>query len=195
VKDPAAAARDADPDHEKVVLVDEADHEIGIDHKERAHRQGRLHRAFSVFVFDRLGRLLLQQRARDKYHSGGLWSNTCCSHPRPGEAVMAAAHRRLREEMGFDCPLRWSFAFIYEAPVGGGLVEHEYDHVCVGSFDGEPACDSREVAAWRWETVDVVRQDIAVRPDAYAVWFRIALEQPAATSPWPQNTQSNGLAG
>jgi isopentenyl-diphosphate delta-isomerase len=177
-----------------VVLVDDADHEVGIENKERAHREGRLHRAFSVFVFDRRGRLLLQRRARDKYHSGGLWSNTCCSHPRPGEPVMAAAHRRLREEMGFDCPLRWSFAFVYDAAVGANLVEHEYDHVFVGRFDGEPASDSREVEAWRWETLDVIRQEVSARPESYSAWLKIALEQPAARSPWPREVKMDGVA-
>jgi len=115
-----------------LVRVDEHDQEIGVVEKMSAHREGVLHRAFSVFVFDRSGRLLLQRRALDKYHSGGLWSNTCCSHPGPGERPIDAAHRRLEEEMGFDCPLTGGYAFTYRVDVGNGLVEHEFDHVFVG---------------------------------------------------------------
>jgi len=161
----------------RVILVGADDREVGTEEKMRAHREGLRHRAFSVFVFNRAGRLLLQQRAADKYHSGGLWSNTCCSHPRPGESVLEAAHRRVREEMGFDCALHTRFAFIYKAVLAGGVIEHEYDHVLSGRFDGDPLPDSREVDAWRWEAVAVIRQDIVARPEAYAIWFRFALER------------------
>src|SRR5918997_6672888 len=121
---------------EQVILVDEADREVGTGSKLEAHREGALHRAFSVFVFDRRGRLLLQKRAAGKYHSGGLWSNTCCGHPRPGEATAEAARRRLREEMNFDCELRAAFEFLYRAQFTNKLIEHEYDHVFVGEFGG-----------------------------------------------------------
>src|SRR5687768_17165134 len=117
---------------EQVILVDEWNREVGADEKLRAHESGALHRAFSVFVFDAAGRLLLQRRARSKYHSGGLWSNTACGHPRPGEGTDEAARRRLREEMGFECGLREAFVFTYRAELEGGLVEHEFDQVFVG---------------------------------------------------------------
>ena len=115
-----------------LIAVDEQDRETGVVDKMAAHRDGTLHRAFSIFVFDEADRLLLQRRATGKYHSGGLWSNTCCSHPRAGESLIDAAHRRLREEMGFDCPLQAVFGFVYRAALDGGLVEHEFDHVSSG---------------------------------------------------------------
>jgi isopentenyl-diphosphate delta-isomerase type 1 len=160
-----------------LVRVDDDDQEIGVVEKIRAHREGILHRAFSVFVFDRSARLLLQRRALDKYHSGGLWSNTCCSHPRPGERPIDAAHRRLEEEMGFDCPLTGGYAFTYKVDVGNRLVEHEFDHVFVGQFDGEPRPDGAEVSGWAWKPLDEVCADIDARPSLYTVWFKIALQQ------------------
>lgn len=162
---------------EDVVLVDENDLEIGTLEKLRAHAEGRLHRAFSVFVFDDRGRMLLQRRAAGKYHSGGLWSNTTCSHPRPGEALEKAVRRRLREEMGIECALRFAFSFVYRADVGGGLTEHEYDHVYVGRFDGDPAPDPAEVEAWRWASVSEVRREVEADPAAFTFWFRIVLRQ------------------
>jgi isopentenyl-diphosphate delta-isomerase len=162
---------------EQVILVDEHDRELGAGEKLEAHRAGALHRAFSVFVFDAAGRLLLQKRARAKYHSGGLWSNTCCGHPRPGEATPAAARRRLMEEMNFDCELREAFGFLYRAELDGGLVEHEYDHVFVGRFEGEPAPDAAEVEDWRWLTLDALREDLRRSPDNYSYWLRLALER------------------
>lgn len=162
---------------ERVVLVDTDDVELGTLEKLRAHMEGALHRAFSVFVFDSEGRMLLQRRAAAKYHSGGLWSNTCCSHPRPGEAVIDAARRRLREEMGFACPLSEAFRFVYRADVGGGLVEHEYDHVFIGRFGGEPTPNPDEVEGWRWVAVDEVRAEMERDPDAFTFWFRVALAE------------------
>ena len=161
---------------EEVVTVDTDDRETGVVEKMAAHREGILHRAFSVFVFDDAGRMLLQQRAAGKYHSGGLWSNTCCSHPRPGESVLDAAHRRLREEMGLDCPLETAFGFIYRTDLDHGLTEHEYDHVVIGRYNGEPAPDTAEVGDWKWAPVAEVRGSIAERPEAFTVWFRIALD-------------------
>jgi len=143
-----------------------------------------LHRAFSIFDFDRDDRLLLQRRALGKYHSAGLWSNTCCSHPRPGEDPVVAAHRRLREEMGFDCALDSRFAFVYRADFDNGLIEHEYDHVLVGRFDGDPIPDDREVGAWKWETIDAIHQDVTRRPDAYTVWFKVAFEELTRRTTW-----------
>jgi len=160
-----------------LVRVDQDDQEIGVVDKMSAHREGVLHRAFSVFVFDRSGRLLLQRRALDKYHSGGLWSNTCCSHPRPGERPLDAAHRRLEEEMGFDCPLTGGYAFTYRIDVGNGLVEHEFDHVFVGQFDGEPRPDRAEVDGWAWTPLDEVCADVVTRPSEYTVWLRIVLDR------------------
>ena len=160
---------------ERVILVDEAGREIGSEAKLTAHRLGRLHRAFSVFVFDSGGRLMLQRRATGKYHSGGLWSNTCCGHPRPGEETCAAAARRLREEMGFECLLEPAGEFIYWAELGDELIEHEYDHVFIGWLDGTPEPDPDEVAEWRFASLGQIRREIAVTPDAFTAWFGQAL--------------------
>ncbi len=162
---------------DQVILVDEHDREVGTDAKLAVHQSGRLHRAFSVFVFDSGGRTLLQRRAATKYHSAGLWSNTCCSHPRPGEAVEPAARRRLAEEMGFDCALRLVSSFVYRSDLADGLIEHEFDHVFSGHFDGTPTPNAAEVDAWRWVDVQEVRADSDARPDRYTVWFGLALER------------------
>ena len=162
---------------EQVILVDECDRELGVSEKLQAHRAGALHRAFSIFIFDADKRLLLQKRAQTKYHSAGLWSNTACGHPRPGERTEAAAHRRLREEMRFDCALHPAFQFLYRAELTGGLVEHEYDHVFVGEFNGEPVPDRAEVEDWRWVRMDELKRDLQQRPKAYSYWLRIALAQ------------------
>lgn len=160
-----------------VVLVDERDREQGTAGKLDAHRRGLLHRAFSAFVFDAQGRLILQRRAAAKYHGGGLWTNTCCSHPRPGETPLAGAARRLREEMGFACELRPAFAFLYRAEVGCGLVENEYDHVLTGGFAGTPLPAPDEVGAWQAVAPAELLADVARRPAAYSVWFRLALSE------------------
>ena len=159
-----------------LIAVDERDRQTGTVEKMEAHRNGILHRAFSIFVFDETDRLLLQRRAVGKYHSSGLWSNTCCSHPRAGESAADAAHRRLREEMGFDCPLDPVFGFVYRSALDGGLVEHEYDHVLAGRFQGTPAPDTREVQDWKWEPVPIVRSRLAADPGAFTAWFKLALE-------------------
>ena len=161
---------------EQVILVDEQDRELGACAKLRAHTEGALHRAFSVFIFDRRGRLLLQRRAREKYHSGGLWSNTACGHPRPGEGTEAAARRRLREEMNLDCELREAFEFLYRAELGGELVEHEYDHVFVGTCEAEPAPDPSEVEDWRWVSMGELRRDLREEPHRYSSWLKLAVE-------------------
>jgi isopentenyl-diphosphate Delta-isomerase len=166
--------------NEHVILVDRDDTAIGVEHKQAAHIEGSLHRAFSIFVFDRAGRMLLQRRALSKYHSGGLWSNTCCSHPRPGESTAAAAQRRLFEEMGFHCPLETAFSFVYRAAVGDGLVEHEYDHVFIGEFDGDPAPEPAEVDAWRWVEPAALRREMRQRPGDFTYWFRVAYDELAA---------------
>ncbi|HVH12289.1 MAG TPA: isopentenyl-diphosphate Delta-isomerase [Longimicrobium sp.] len=166
---------------ERVVLVDEDDAEVGTLEKQRAHAEGRLHRALSVFVLNPRGELLLQRRAAGKYHSGGLWTNACCSHPRPGEPVDLAARRRLREEMGIDCVLEPAFAFTYRAEVGGGLVEHEYDHVFLGRFEGDPLPSTDEVDAWRWVPADTIRDELAAAPERFTPWFRLVFSRPD----WP----------
>lgn len=161
---------------ERVVLVDEADRELGTMDKLEAHRDGgRLHRAFSVFLFDGEGRLLLQQRADGKYHFGGLWTNSCCSHPRAGEDVLDAGRRRLREELGVDTPLEAVGSFIYKAHDDStGLTEHELDHILVGRFEGEPLPDRAEVAGWRWISPAQLEAEIGSSPRSFTPWFPIA---------------------
>jgi isopentenyl-diphosphate delta-isomerase len=178
------AARCARDPLDEVVLVDRLDRPIGSARKEAAHRSGLLHRAFSIIVYDRGGRMLLQQRALSKYHSGGLWSNTCCSHPRPGEGTEAAAHRRLVEEMGFDCPLERVHGFVYRVEVDNGLVEHEYDHVFIGRCDASPRHDPGEVHAWRWIEPRELGRETALQPQRFSYWFKRCLqEMPALTRP------------
>lgn len=161
----------------QVILVDDADNEIGVMDKLAAHREGRLHRAVSVFVFDTEGQLLLQKRAASKYHSGGLWSNTCCGHPLPGEGTTAAAHRRLKEEMGFDCELRPVYRFTYRVEFPDGMVEHEFDHVFVGRFSGVPRPDPSEAESWQWMDVSLVKGEMEMTPEKYTYWFRYCLAE------------------
>ncbi len=159
---------------ERVILVDSADRETGTMEKIEAHRKGVLHRAFSVFIIDRSGKLLLQQRAAGKYHSPGLWTNTVCSHPRPGESVSSAAVRRLNEEMGLTCEMKQSFSFIYKAEFDNGLTEHELDHVLVGICDDKPVPNPVEVDGYKYADLDFLSEDMESNPDNYTVWFRIA---------------------
>lgn len=163
-----------------VILVDENDTPVGTMEKLAAHQEGRLHRAFSVFAFDKVGRLLLQRRAPHKYHSAGLWTNTCCSHPAPGEETEAAAHRRLQEEMGFDCPLVPAGHLLYRVEFDNGLTEHEFDHIFIGSFDGEPALNPEEADASRWATPEELRTELKEHPEQFTYWFRLALEDVVA---------------
>ena len=162
---------------EEVILVNEYDHPLGLMEKMEAHERGILHRAFSVFVINDKNELLLQQRAFSKYHSGGLWTNTCCSHPRNGEENLDAAHRRLQEEMGFDCELSKLLDFVYRAELDKGLTEHEFDHVFVGKWDGMPQINTEEVASYKWMDVDAVEQDIDSHPDKYTEWFKIIYQK------------------
>jgi isopentenyl-diphosphate Delta-isomerase len=164
-------------EEERVVLVDRDDVEMGTAPKLEAHRTGVLHRAFSVFVFDGHGRMLLQRRAEGKYHCGGLWTNAACGHPRPGEATADAAARRLAEEMGFTCPLERRTQLLYRADVGGGLVENELDHVFVGEFRGDPVPDPAEVDGWRWVTAPDLRAELAHAPERFTPWFRLLVEE------------------
>lgn len=160
----------ADTSRDDVVLLDPRGRAIGAMPKLEAHRRGRFHAAISVLIRDSAGRLMLHRRASAKYHSGGLWTNTCCSHPRPGESSAAAATRRLGEEMGFQAPLAPLFAMRYRARVGE-LIEHELVHVFGGVFDGDAEPDPAEVGDWRWTDYAALRRDFAVRPAAYTVWF------------------------
>ncbi|MEM7822802.1 MAG: isopentenyl-diphosphate Delta-isomerase [Candidatus Aenigmatarchaeota archaeon] len=162
---------------EYVVLVDKKDNVIGKEEKIKAHREGKLHRAFSIFVFSSDGKLLLQRRALSKYHSPGLWSNTCCSHPKPDEKLEEAIHRRLIQEMGFDCPLKPAFSFIYKIRFDNGLWEHELDHVFIGKFDGQPKPNKEEVEEWKWVDVDELKQDMKKHPEKYTYWFRVCLDK------------------
>lgn len=162
---------------EKVILVDESDNALGLMEKMEAHEKGLLHRAFSVFILDDNGDLLLQQRAKSKYHSGGLWTNTCCSHPRDEEKTIDAAHRRLMEEMGFDCEIEKMFDFIYKAELDQGLTEHELDHLFVGYYNGEPIINLEEVEDWKKMSLNEVEEDIRNQPQYYTEWFKIIFDR------------------
>ena len=175
---------------EQVILVDEQDKPIGLMEKQAAHIGPHLHRAFSVFVFNSKGELLLQQRALTKYHSPGLWTNTCCSHPRDGETVLEAASRRLMEEMGLQCALHEVYTFIYKAPVGKGLTEHEFDHVLIGQSDEVPSINTDEVASWKYTRLDELKKDIERYPDLYTEWFKITFEEMCQHAEVFQNTIS-----
>lgn len=162
---------------EQVILVDENDQPIGEMEKMEAHKKGVLHRAFSVFIFNKKNELMIQQRALTKYHSPGLWTNTCCSHPREGEKTIDAAHRRLIEEMGFDCEIKEIFSFTYKADVGQGLTEHEFDHVFVGNFNADPKINPDEVNDWKFVSMAEIKKDMTRSPEKYTVWFRIAFDE------------------
>jgi isopentenyl-diphosphate delta-isomerase len=162
---------------EFVILVDEQDNEIGSMEKIEAHEKAVLHRAFSIFIFNEMGQMMLQRRALSKYHSPGLWTNTCCSHPRPGESLYQATQRRIAEEMGFRCEMREVFHFIYMAPFDHGLTEHELDHVFLGLYNEDPAINTEEVEEWKWMDIDELLSDVKENPDDYTVWFKIALAE------------------
>ncbi|PHR68880.1 MAG: isopentenyl-diphosphate delta-isomerase [Lutibacter sp.] len=162
---------------EHVILVDKNDKQIGLMPKMEAHEKALLHRAFSVFVFNDDGELMLQQRAAEKYHSPLLWTNTCCSHQRDGETSLEAGKRRLQEEMGFECDLKEVFSFIYQAPFDNGLTEHELDHVMVGHFNDNPKVNKEEVQDFKWMTLQEVKVDMEFNPDNYTAWFQIIFEK------------------
>lgn len=162
---------------ENVILVDKNNQQIGLMPKMEAHEKAALHRAFSVFVMNDKGETMLQQRAADKYHSPLLWTNTCCSHQRNGESNIEAGKRRLREEMGFEVELKEAFSFIYKAPFENGLTEHEYDHVMIGHYNGEPNINLEEVANWKWMLPIDIKNDIAHNPNNYTAWFKIIFEK------------------
>ncbi len=162
---------------ENVILVNEADEPIGLMPKMEAHEKAVLHRAFSVFIMNDNGETMLQQRAKDKYHSPLLWTNTCCSHQRDGESNIEAGKRRLSEEMGFETELKELFSFIYKAPFDNGLTEHELDHVMMGKYNLLPKINPDEVADWKWMHPSEIKKDIAENPDNYTAWFKIIFER------------------
>ncbi len=158
----------------RLILVDEHDVPVGTIEKMEAHEKALLHRAFSVFIFNSKGEMLLQQRAMDKYHSGGLWTNACCSHPYFGQETLTAAEKRLHEEMGFTTPLTKAFEFVYKAPFDNGLTEHEYDHVFTGTYDGAIFPNKEEVADFCFKTTGEIKLLLQQQPNQYTVWFKIA---------------------
>jgi isopentenyl-diphosphate delta-isomerase len=162
---------------EMVILVNEKDEQIGLMPKMEAHQKAVLHRAFSVFIFNDKDELMLQQRALHKYHSPGLWTNTCCSHQRDGETSLEAGTRRLQEEMGFTTPLKETTSFIYKAPFDNGLTEHEFDHVMIGRYNDEPLINEEEVNAWKWMLLEDVKKDINSNPENYTAWFKIIFDK------------------
>ena len=161
---------------EKVILVDENDNQVGVMPKLEAHQKGLLHRAFSVFIFNSKYELLLQKRASSKYHSGGLWTNTCCSHPREGEEILDAANRRLIEEMGIETSLRKVHDFIYKAELDNDLTEHEFDHVLYGIYNEDPIINKDEADDFKWIDMDSLNEDIKTNGNNYTIWFKIAFE-------------------
>jgi isopentenyl-diphosphate Delta-isomerase len=158
----------------EVILVNEADEQIGTMEKMEAHRKAVLHRAFSVFIFNSKGEMLLQQRADKKYHSPGLWTNACCSHPLPGENTSNAASRRLMEELGFKTVLKELFSFTYRTEFENGLTENEFDHVFTGVYDGEIRPDENEVKEYSYKSMDAISRELETEPKKYTSWFRIA---------------------
>ncbi len=163
---------------ENIILVDEQDNEIGTMEKMEAHRRGVLHRAFSILMFNSNGEMLLQKRSKRKYHSGGLWTNTCCSHPLPNELMSDATRRRLKHEMGIDAQPEFAFKFIYKTDLDQNLIEHELDHVFVGTFDGTPVINEDEVEAWKFMSLKNIRNDMTLYPDSYTTWFRLIVNHP-----------------
>ena len=174
---------------EQVILVNEMDVELGLMEKMEAHTKALLHRAFSIFVFNKNGEMLLQQRAISKYHSGGLWTNTCCSHPRPGETILQAANRRLQEEMGFETSLVKVLEFVYKAPFSNGLTEHEFDHVLVGYYDGIINPNQEEVEKYSFNSFSDIEISINKCPEIYTEWFKIAF--PLIKNWWQENNKKN----
>lgn len=172
---------------EQVLLVNEKDEVVGTMGKMEAHEKALLHRAFSVFVLNKKGEVMLQQRAAHKYHSPGLWTNTCCSHQREGESNIDAGKRRLDEEMGFRTELEELFSFIYKAPFDNGLTEHEFDHVMLGYYEDDPDPNPDEVSDWKWMAPDKIRDDMDAKPENYTAWFRIIFDR------FHQHIQKNEL--
>ncbi|HEX7905902.1 MAG TPA: isopentenyl-diphosphate Delta-isomerase [Chitinophagaceae bacterium] len=173
---------------QQVILVNEKDEVIGAMEKMEAHQQGMLHRAFSIFIFNSKGEMLLQQRALHKYHSGNLWTNACCSHPQPGEEIIQAARRRLVEEMGFEVPVEKIFDFIYKTEFVNGLIEHEFDHVFFGEYNGPVVFNSDEVKDVCYKSINTIKEDLETNPALYTAWFQIAF--PKVESWWNRRYSS-----
>jgi len=152
--------------------IDNKDNEIGHGEKLEVHKQGKMHRAISIIILNEKEEILIQKRNKNKYHSGGLWSNACCTHPRPGEEIEEAAHRRLREEMGFDCELKRIFEFIYKKEFENGLIEWEYDHVFLGKYDGPVKANEDEAEDYKWRSLEELKKDIEKNPEKYTYWFK-----------------------
>lgn len=165
-----------------VILVDKDDKQIGTMEKMEAHRKGELHRAFSVIVFNSQGEMLLQKRAKTKYHSGGLWTNACCSHPLPGEKIDDTVKRRVKEEIGIEVQPTFSYKFLYKTLLDQNLIEHELDHVFVAEFDGKPALNSEEAEDWKYASVDWLKEDVKKNPSHYTYWFKLILGHPQLQS-------------
>ncbi|MEO6231597.1 MAG: isopentenyl-diphosphate Delta-isomerase [Ferruginibacter sp.] len=163
-----------------IILVDEADNEVGTMEKIEVHQKALLHRAFSIFIFNEAGEMLLQKRAAQKYHSAGLWTNACCSHPAPGTDTLQAAGKRLEEEMGFNVLLEKAFHFIYKAPFDNGLTEHEFDHVFIGKYDGEIQPNPVEVSDFCFRSLEDIELEIQKNPGEFTVWFKIAFPKVVA---------------
>ena len=174
-----------------VILVNKSDKEIGIAEKMEAHEKGLLHRAFSIFVFNSRGEMLMQQRAINKYHSGGLWTNACCSHPEPGEDTAMAALKRLREEMGFEIPIYGIFDFVYKATFENGLTEYEFDHVFVGEYEGVVMYNKEEVMDVCYKSMPEIRHSLKSHPEEYTAWFHLAF--PKLENWWAEHYKS-GIA-
>ncbi|TSC64792.1 MAG: isopentenyl-diphosphate delta-isomerase [Parcubacteria group bacterium Gr01-1014_91] len=162
---------------EQIILVDENDTQVGTMGKLETHEKGLLHRAFSIIVKNNKGEVMLQKRAVGKYHSGGLWTNTCCGHPRADEELIKAAHRRLREEMGFDCELKEAISFTYQANLDKGLKENEFLHVFVGEYNNAPIISPAEADGWKWIAENEIRKDVANNPNTYTYWFKVVLKK------------------
>lgn len=162
---------------ENVILVDKNDTQIGLMSKLDAHKKGILHRAFSVFVLNNNNEIMLQKRAYNKYHSGGLWTNTCCSHQRVGENSIEAGKRRLLEEMGFETELKIITSFIYKVEFENGLTEHEFDYLLIGKYLKSPVINKQEVADWKWMKVELIADDIKLNPNNYTSWFKIIFDK------------------
>ncbi|GLU54178.1 isopentenyl-diphosphate Delta-isomerase [Dyadobacter frigoris] len=164
---------------DKIILIDKDDNEIGVMEKIETHRLGLLHRAFSIFLFNENGEMLLQQRALSKYHSAGLWSNACCGHPRPNELTKQAAIRRLGEELGFETNINKVFHFCYHASLDNGLIENEFDHVFIGKYDGIINPNIDEVHSWKYDSLENIKRDImsVETSNLYTVWFKIAFTE------------------
>jgi isopentenyl-diphosphate Delta-isomerase len=163
---------------EMVILVDKDDNVRGTMEKMEAHRKGELHRAFSVLVFNSKGEMLLQKRARSKYHSGGLWTNACCSHPLPDENIEETIKRRVKEEIGIEVKPKFSYKFLYKTPLDQNLIEHELDHVFVAEFNGKPALNHEEAEDWKFVDLESLRSDVQKKPSDYTEWFKLILDHP-----------------